>query len=98
MCSSNLPDGLFWLRLARLGIATPQPVQLCRIRHLLLALTSAMKAERRRCRQGHWTGDLNRLAGLRGAFRHLWPLRHGSVCPDPAKDAARLRHSDPVSG
>ncbi len=74
-------DRLFWVRLARLGLGaeiggTERLGRSIGIYALLFSLVRAIRAERARCRQAHWTGDLNRLAGLRSSFRALWPLRH----------------------
>lgn len=74
-----VPDKVFWMRLERLGLGKGLPEQRVAANGLpvlLLCLIRAMRAERARCRQGHWTGDINRLAGLRSSFRTLWPLRH----------------------
>ncbi len=81
MHKPTVPDGLFWMRLARLGLGaemggTDHHDRGIGIPALLLRLIRAMRAERARCRQAHWTGDINRLAGLRASFRTLWPLRH----------------------
>jgi hypothetical protein len=81
MSRSIEPDRLFWLRLDRLGLPASPYFQPCQVRGLLKRLAAAIRAERKRCRQGHWTGDLNRLAGLRIAFRTLWPFRHAGRPP-----------------
>lgn len=79
MHKTPVPDKVFWMRLERLGLGTGLREQSTAANGppvLLLHLVHAMRAERARCRQAHWTGDINRLAGLRASFRTLWPLRH----------------------